>query len=103
MLTLIAVAAVIVSGEPGLPDLRVSGAGLNLSETPDARAFANRVADQTHAYCAVNLDRLMPEHLAHPKVCERAMADLVVAALPDARRRDFRNAGGRRELVRLQR
>ena len=103
MLTLIAAVAVIASSEPDLPDLRVRARDLTLSETAGAREFARRVSEGSRDYCAAHLEALMPEHMAQPKLCERAMAGLVVTALPETRRRDFRRAGGPRELARLQR
>lgn len=103
MLTLIAAVAAIALGDTTPPDLRVPAAGLRLSDPADAREFAGRVAERTRAYCAANLERITPEHLADPSVCERGMADLVVASLSEAHRRDFHRSGGRRVLNRLQR
>ena len=85
------------------PVMRVPAAGLRLSEPAHAEIFARRLVDQSRNFCAAHIEFLTPDHVGNPRVCERGMALEAVRALSAQRRADFRQAGGRQMLSRLQR
>lgn len=102
MLILTAIAAVALA-DPAAPELRVPAADLRLSDPAHVAEFAARTADKTRAFCADHRALITPAHVTDPLFCERAMAQEVVRALPEARRAEFHRSGGRLVLARLQR
>lgn len=101
LLTTAAFILALSGDEP--PVMRVPAAGLRLSEPAHAEIFARRLADQSRSFCAAHIEFLTPDHVGNPRLCERGMALEAVRAMSAQRRADFRQAGGRRMLARMQR
>ena len=100
------IAAAVLAAAPDSafdgPSLRVSTAGLDLGRREDAAVFATRIADESRRFCAAHGPRLTPSSQGDLSLCERAMGQAAVSALPDDQWRRFMRAGGRAALNRLQ-
>jgi UrcA family protein len=84
------------------PLMRVPLADLDLTDRADAAVLAGRIADESRRVCEAHREVLTPSHVGDPSVCERAMAQAAVSALPDSQWRAFVRAGGKTELNRRQ-
>lgn len=87
------------TGSDGLT-LRVSTAGLDLARPGDAAVLAERIVDESRRFCEANRHVVTPDHVGDPRVCQRAMADAAISALPRDDWRRFARAGGNRAVNR---
>ena len=100
---LLAAALAVASGAaPDGLSMRVPAAGLDLGDREDAAAFARRIADESRRFCAAHGPTVTPSSQGDLRICERAMGQAAVSALPDDQWRRFMRAGGRAALNRLQ-
>lgn len=105
MLTALMAAAALSAANPPAADpvMTVRAAGLDLASRSDVNIFVDRVLVESRRFCALHRARITPDHVDEPAVCERAMADAAVQALPTPHWRRFVGAGGVAALHRRRR
>ena len=107
-LAALAALAVLAASAPrafadDLPPMRIGGVSIDFTDPVNVEVFVRRTAAVSRAYCAVHHARVTPDDGDEHTVCERAMGDRAVRALPTPAWRAFVRAGGVRALHRRQR